>query len=277
MGNDVIQLPDGVQRRHGDERGFIHKKLLSLGGNLLGLIPGGGAVKTGIGLAGGIISRRGGGAVAAGTGVWSNRATGQQVRGFPGTAPREGFDVDWSFAPDGAPVAARPLVTTTRPSAITADQKRRGREFKGFAGGAGAGNGQCNPPLVWDPQFGRCRPAAFAGDPGGGAVMGQYGAALIPGSMIIDRQVCLRGMQLGNDGLCYNKSQISNKQRMWPAGRKPLLTGGQMNAISIAARAGRRLELATKRLQKMGMMRKPARRAQAPRGHVARLEHASGH
>lgn len=102
--------------------------------------------------------------------------------------------------------------------------------------------------------------------------MGQYGAALIPGSHIIDRAVCPRGTQLGNDGLCYNKSQITNKQRMWPAGRKPLLTGGDMRAISTAARAGRRMELATKRLQKMGMMRKPARRT-APRGHVARLEH----
>jgi len=111
----------------------------------------------------------------------------------------------------------------------------------------------------------------------GEAVMGQYGAALVPGSQIVDRAVCLPGMQLGNDGLCYNKANITNKQRMWPAGRKPLLTGGDMRAISTAARAGRRLELATKRLQKMGMMKKPAGRGRAPRGHVARLEHASQH
>ena len=101
----------------------------------------------------------------------------------------------------------------------------------------------------------------------GMAVMGQYGAALQPGSMMIDRAVCLRGMHLGNDGLCYNKSQITNKQRMWPAGRKPLLSGGDMRAISIAARAGRRMELATKRLQRMGMMKKPARRL-APHKHA---------
>ncbi len=79
--------------------------------------------------------------------------------------------------------------------------------------------------------------------------------------MVIDRAVCLKGMQLGNDGLCYNKSQISNKQRMWPAGRRPLLTGGEMRAVSIANRAARRLELTTKRLQRMGMMKKPVRHA----------------
>ena len=90
--------------------------------------------------------------------------------------------------------------------------------------------------------------------------MGQYGAGLMPGNMVIDRAVCLRGMQLGNDGLCYNKGQITNRQRMWPAGRRPLLTGGDMRAISTAARAGKRLEGATKRLQKLGLMRKPAPR-----------------
>ncbi len=99
---------------------------------------------------------------------------------------------------------------------------------------------------------------------GGQAIMGKYGAALIPGSQIVDRAVCLPGMQLGDDGLCYNKANISNKQRMWPAGRKPLLTGGDMRAISVAARAGRRLEGATKRLQRMGMMKKPARGRLAP-------------
>jgi len=104
--------------------------------------------------------------------------------------------------------------------------------------------------------------------------MGRYGAALEPGSQMIDRAICLRGMQLGDDGLCYNKSQITNKQRMWPAGRKPLLTGGDMRAISIAARAGKRLEGATKRLQRMGMMKKAAPR-RIGRGH-AHVKAATG-
>lgn len=95
----------------------------------------------------------------------------------------------------------------------------------------------------------------------GNALMGRYGAGLEPGIMPIDRAVCLRGMVLGNDGVCYNKSQIRNADRMWPRGRRPLLTGGDMRSISIAARAGKRLEGATKRLQKIGLMKKPSRAA----------------
>jgi len=94
----------------------------------------------------------------------------------------------------------------------------------------------------------------------GEAVMGRYGAGIAPGNRVINRAVCLRGMQLGNDGVCYNKSQITNKERMWPAGRKPLLTGGDMRCISTAARAAGRLERTTKRLQKIGIMKKAAPR-----------------
>jgi len=106
----------------------------------------------------------------------------------------------------------------------------------------------------------------------GNAVMGRYGAALEPGSQIVDRAVCLRGMVLGNDDLCYNRSQIKNADRMWPRGRRPLLTGGDMRAISTAARAGKRLEGATKRLQKIGLMKKPAPR-KAPVARSGPTEH----
>jgi len=178
---------------------------------------------------------------------------------------------------------------------IVREEKRRATEIKfadlvplGFNFGNGNGNGGCPVPLVMAPDghcvapgsgharshgIGGTRTAAElgVGGPVGDAVMGRYGAALVPGSRIIDRAVCLKGMQLGDDGLCYNKSQISNKQRMWPAGRKPLLTGGDMRAISTAARAGRRLEGATKRLQRMGMMKKPASR-RGPTQHQRLLE-----
>lgn len=134
------------------------------------------------------------------------------------------------------------------------------------------GSGPCDFPMVRD-RAGNCRTPTsgeFGGEQFGvgEAVMGRYGAALEPGSQIIDRAICLRGMQLGDDGLCYNKSQITNKQRMWPAGRKPLLTGGDMRAISIAARAGRRLEGATKRLQRLGMMKKPTTRGARAHAHA---------
>ncbi len=141
-----------------------------------------------------------------------------------------------------------------------------------------AGDG-CDPPLIADPRGFCVAPtspvgaAAFMGE----AVVGQFGAAMVPGSQIVDRATCMRGMQLGSDGLCYNRGQITNKQRMWPAGRKPLLTGGEMRAISVAGRAGRRLEGATKRLQRLGLMKKPAAARRLPVGHRAKLVHASEH
>ena len=223
----------GVRRRLGDERGFVHKRLLGGLSKVAGLLPIPGPV-------GGLIST-----------VASRLA---------GTRP--------------------PSRTGARPSLITEDEKQRGIRFK-FNGDRppsfGGGGGGCNPPLIWDSARGFCvAPTSPLGAStfGGEATMGQYGAALIPGSQIVDRATCPRGTQLGNDGLCYNKGQIKNNQRMWPAGRKPLLTGGDMRAISTAARAGRRMNLATKRLQKMGMMKKPAAR-RVPAGHRAKLVHAS--
>ena len=247
----------------GNERGFVHKKLLGLGKSI---IPGVIGALPGIGQA-----------VTA-------------VRGVVG-----------ALRPS-RPTLSRTL--TARPSLAGTQDKEFGRQLKlgsvgepaggfrvgngGFAiqpstrGARGIGvhdPGPCMPPLIRNPE-GQCVSAISplgARTLVGEATMGRYGAALIPGSQIVDRATCLRGMQLGNDGLCYDKRNITNKQRMWPAGRKPLLTGGQMNAISIAARAAKRLEVTTKRLQRMGMMKKPATRRALPRGHVARLEHASEH
>jgi len=179
---------------------------------------------------------------------------------------------------------ARPTLPTGRAAALPVETaKNVGRNVKFGNGGAppafttgqplpfhtatGNGNGTrapCDFPKVRDSQ-GRCRTPTsgeFGGEQFGVgvAVMGRYGAGVQPGSMIVDRAICGRGMQLGNDGVCYNKGQISNKQRQWPKGRKPLLTGGEMNAIRIAATAGRRLTAATKRLQTIGLMKKPLTR-----------------
>ena len=167
-----------------------------------------------------------------------------------------------------------PRTETARVTTFSQDEKERGMTVK-FGGAETSGPPQrtpCDVPMVRDSE-GKCR-MPTSGEFGGPqfevgeAVMGRYGAALEPGSRIIDRAICLKGMQLGDDGLCYNKSQITNKQRMWPAGRKPLLSGGDMRAISIASRAGRRLEGATKRLQRLGMMKKPAPRRLAPHQHA---------
>jgi len=160
------------------------------------------------------------------------------------------------------------------------------RAGKGFL--EDTGGDECGPGFVRNPITGSCElqhdflpdidpeflSPGEASERVGQAVMGRYGAGIAPGNKVINRAVCLRGMQLGNDGVCYNKSQISNKQRMWPAGRRPLLTGGQMRAISIAAAAGRRLERTTKRLQKIGLMKKPApRRKQITSGSTEHHHH----
>ena len=221
--------------RPNDERAFIHKRIL------------------------GGISRVAG--VASAVGIPGASVVSRVTRQLTG----------------GRPTPSRITTARVTPSSIAEKNFGAQVKFPSFGGGGGGG-GPCDFPKVID-AAGRCR-TPTSGEFGGPqfdvgeAVMGRYGAALEPGSMIVDRAVCLRGMQLANDGLCYNKSQISNKQRMWPAGRKPLLSGGDMRAISTAARAGRRLEGATKRLRKLGMMKQPPVRRAAAKGKSMVLKEA---
>ena len=182
--------------------------------------------------------------------------------------------------PDLAPPVRRPAPRsqTARPGAISSQEKAAGRSFKfpefsATVGGVdfsfgNAGPQDCGFARVWDEVLGKCvygigQQAGRDDTPIGDPVMGRYGAGEQPGNMVVNRAICRSGMVLGNDGICYNRSQISNKEREWPRGRRPLLTGGDMRAISTAARAGKRLEGATKRLQKIGLMKKPAPRSKA--------------
>jgi len=95
------------------------------------------------------------------------------------------------------------------------------------------------------------------------AVMGRYGPALVPGSMLVDRAVCtgpgLRGLVLGNDGLCYNKRDISNSEREWPRGPRPLGTAEEMRALRIASRFAGRMDRTNERLQSVGLLKKPTK------------------
>lgn len=123
----------------------------------------------------------------------------------------------------------------------------------------------CNPPLVRGANGLCIDPTSPVGtDPRTGvpgqAVMGQFGAGMAPTADMVRRRDCIPGMVLGKDGLCYNKSQISNSQRWWPKGRRPLLTGGDMRAIGIAAAAAKKLTGATKRLRTIGLIKSPVRR-----------------
>jgi len=216
--------------RPGDQRGFLHKSFVGkfVGGvakKFISATPIGAAITTGLGVGSSIFGRA--------------RSRGQQAQKQLGLGAKFP-DLSTSLAPRSISLPTRIGPPQRAPCDFPLQRNP---------------DGTCTEPTV--DQFGR--PLGV-----GAAVMGRYGAALEPGSKIIDRAICLRGMQLGDDGLCYNKSQISNKQRMWPAGRKPLLSGGDMRAIGIASRAGRRLEGATKRLQRMGMMRKPASRRALP-------------
>jgi len=131
-------------------------------------------------------------------------------------------------------------------------------------------------PCIWptqrDPVSGKCKvfvgeqPGREPGGVGGGQVqMGQFGAAMVPDVDMVETLNCLPGMILGKDSMCYNKRDLTNRERKWPRGRRPLLTGGDRNAITRAARAARAIQRTEKQLQKMGMLRKPTARRAAPR------------
>jgi len=108
-------------------------------------------------------------------------------------------------------------------------------------------------------------PITLGGDiisgPSGTAIMGRFGAGMAPG---VDQRVvleCLPGMVLGKDEVCYNRKDIANKDRKYPKGRAPLLTGGERNCITRAAAAARKIDRTRKQLEKMGMLKKASRPA----------------
>ena len=238
--------------RPSDRRGFVHKKLLGLVSRVSGFIPG--PVSGVVGeVTGRLAARRPSRPTLSRSLTARPTVSGERAKQL-------GREV--KFADLGVPrltsfADARRSIVAPSTTAVSRLHD--------------AGAGPCMPPLIRSPQGNCIAPTSprgaelFVGE----ATMGRYGAALIPGSQIIDRAVCLPGMQLGNDGLCYNKAAITNKQRMWPRGRRPLLTGGDMNAIAIAARAGAKLDRTTKRLRSLGMMKRlPAPRKAAPHAHA---------
>ncbi len=218
-----------------------------------------------------------------------HKRIGRGLRSFVGSGFNPLAGIGGFIAPPEQPRVRRapPRTTVARPSFRGAAGKELGRTLKlqnpaGVPTGFGAvPKGQaCPPGAIRVPGSQACfaplgpaksfisdlfppsgvRIPSFGASGVGDAVMGRYGAALTPGSRIIDRAVCLRGMVVGNDGLCYNRSQIKNSERMWPRGRRPLLTGGDMRAISIAARAASRLTRTAVRLQDIGLIKKPVTR-----------------
>ena len=245
----MIFREDG--HRPSDRRGFVHKKLLGIGKKALNI---------GVGFVPGLSTARD--IISTGRSLFGRpraRATvPRTLTARPSFAGEQGkaFGRELKF---GGAEASPPQLTTSRarpigqPLGFDAPPPRSPFRPRQIHTGT-----PCDiPGTVMGPD-GKCRLPGDAAEFGfgvGDAVMGRYGAALTPGLMVINRSVCLRGMTLGNDGLCYNKGSITNSQRQWPRGRRPLLTGGDMNAISIAARAGTKLDRTTKRLRSLGMMK----------------------
>ena len=269
--------------RPNDQRNFVHKRLL---GGIKGFVSSGFNPLAGLSgfISGGQRGQRGTAVRAtAGPRMISTQQFGPPPpRGFT-SAGRSGL---FTEPPRIAPArAVLPRTITARPSAFSEAGKDLGRGAKfpdlidagirigrGIIGGRrGITNGNgCKPPLIMS-DLGNCiAPTSprgaelFEADP----ILGQYGAGFIAGSKIVDVATCPRNTVLGTDGVCYNKKGFANGNRMWPAGRKPLLSGGDLGAIARAARAAKRMEGATKRLQRMGMMKKPAATRARPHQHA---------
>lgn len=127
----------------------------------------------------------------------------------------------------------------------------------GGAGGslAGATSNSCPQGYSWDGT--QCVATGIQGAvqrflPGGAsgtladiygeARLGRYGVALVPAQvgqvaslrtgMVNPILRCPRGMVLGKDNLCYDS--LTKTQRKWPKPRKPLFTGGDLNALTRA-------------------------------------------
>jgi len=153
---------------------------------------------------------------------------------------------------------------------------------------ARGGSGVCGPGFHVSGKSGKCRPnvgqalkqmfestvigAALAG-PSQHPMMGPVGAGAGGGLMgphapFQESRIVLEcgpGFVLGKDDQCYPKGSIPNKLRKWPRGRRPLGTPGEMAALAKAAAFGRRMETTVKRMQKIGVLKKPRRGIAKPK------------
>ena len=221
-------------RRPGDERGFVHKRIF-------------GAAK---GAIGGIFGGPGG--VLGGAARGFVQPTGTSVvpafRAFPGApiAARAPITCGPGFRPDPTGVTCVPF-DDPRLGALgftSAAFVPGGVDIRAGINGAGV-----EQQLL----------------PFGEAVMGRFGAGMKPAVFSQQRRACPRGSVLGapeadGSSLCYNKGDLSNKERAWPRGRRPLLTGGEMRAISTASSAAKKLQRKQKQLESLGLLKRPAAR-----------------
>ena len=257
-----MKLSSSLIQPAGDVRGFVHKRIgRAVVGGVTGFIKGGPGGAVG-GAVGGFV---GGGAPAAAVcppGFDPTAGGGCQPRSASFRIPRfrptpvvqqpvqRRLDV---IEPRGAPVVPAPgLVAFVQ------------RVIPGGETG-----------LVVGPQPGGNGTVAAMQAPGV-ATLGRFGAAVEPTFRSSTIRDCPRGMVLAVDSLCYSRRDVRNSERFWPRGRRPLLTGGEMRAISTAASAAKKLQRKQKDLMKLGLLPKATARRAPSRvpGHKATLEHA---
>jgi len=221
-----------------EQRNFVHRRI---GGAISGFAQGG--------LSGAIGGFAGGGPGRRGLGGRRGRLMRAEAMGDPLRGTFQDIQSRFGFT-----------------EAQTTSFIESGGQVPGFQADCPAGWG-IGPSGQCEPLVGGVGGAIQRFLPGGATGFGGVGQ---PGEMTVVRRVCQRRHVLGADGMCYPKNSISNRDRWWPAPRKPLLTGGDLNAIAKAARAARRIQTTTKRLQKIGMLPKPksSRRPMKAPSHV---------
>ena len=155
--------------RPNDQRGFLHKKLFGAVKKVAGILPIPAFASTVIGAVAGKLAGR-----------VQQKQAGLQAK-FPELSG----------------------LTTTLPSPVPRTSGRTGFRPPTQFQLHDQSQQPCLPPLIRGPQGLCIAPTSPLGASRlvGQATMGRYGAALIPGSLIVDRAVCLPGMQI---------SQITN-------------------------------------------------------------------
>ena len=235
----------------GDRRGFIHRSFIgrAVGGvvsSVVGSVP----------IVGGIAS-----------GLFD------QLRGAGSSTVPQATACPPGFVNVGG--QCRPRFTATSSLPFTGATPRRDPRITAASIG---GNGAFPQPTR---EQERIRTSmGLAADPAAGVpVMGRFGAGFEPSVIVSDTRRCGRGAVLGVDGICYNKRDLRNNERFWPRGRRPLLTGGEMRAISTASSAAKKLQRKQKQLEGLGLIKRPAPRSRRalPAGHRAELQHTSSH
>ena len=245
-------LPPNLLGRPGDVRNFIHRS--AIGRFVGGAVS---SVVSSVPLVGGIAS-----------GLFDQlRGAGAATVPQAATCPPGFLSVGGQCVPRFTTASAQPFTgaTVRRDPRIT-------------AGSVAGQNGFFGPPTPVTAAF--REDLGLAADPAAGVpVMGRFGAGTEPSVFMTDTRRCPRRSVLGVDGICYNKGDLRNSDRFWPRGRRPLLTGGEMRAISTASSAAKKLQRKQKQLESLGLLKRPAPRTRRalPAGHRAELRHTSGH